>query len=135
MCIRDSDNIIKHMLWLVHDARPGDVFFLHYSGHGSQTKDYDGDEADGLDETLVPVDYKTAGTIVDDDIFEIVCRNLPAGVRLTAVMDCCHSGSLMDLPFSFVAQGNANGNSRMVADRAFHRRQSQGDIVLSLIHI
>ena len=124
------DNIIKHMLWLVHDARPGDVLFLHYSGHGSQTKDYDGDEADGLDETLVPVDYKTAGTIVDDDIFEIVCRKLPAGVRLTAVMDCCHSGSLMDLPFTFVAQGNATGNSHMVADRAFHRRQTQGDVIM-----
>ena len=97
------DNIIRHMQWLVDGARPGDVLFFHFSGHGSQTKDVSGDEADGLDETLVPVDYRSAGCIIDDDIYTIMCSRLPAGVRLTAVMDCCHSGSLMDLPFSFEA--------------------------------
>jgi hypothetical protein len=59
-------NIIRGMKWLVHDAKPGDSFFLHYSGHGSQTEDLDGDEEDGLDETILPLDFKTAGHIVDD---------------------------------------------------------------------
>lgn len=36
------------------------------SGHGGQTKDLDGDEADGYDEVIYPVDYKTNGHIVDD---------------------------------------------------------------------
>ena len=36
------------------------------SGHGGQTKDLDGDEADGFDEVIYPVDYNQAGHIVDD---------------------------------------------------------------------
>lgn len=38
------------MQWLVKDAQPNDSLFFHYSGHGGQTKDLDGDEADGYDE-------------------------------------------------------------------------------------
>ena len=47
-------------------VRPGDYLFFHYSGHGGQQADKDGDEADGKDETLVPLDYQTAGQITDD---------------------------------------------------------------------
>jgi metacaspase-1 len=45
----------------------GDVVFVHYSGHGGRVSDTNGDEEDGLDSTLLPVDYLTAGQIVDDD--------------------------------------------------------------------
>lgn len=38
----------------------------HSSGHGGQTKDVDGDEDDGNDEVIYPVDFKQAGHIVDD---------------------------------------------------------------------
>jgi metacaspase-1 len=31
---------------------------MHYSGHGTQIPDDDGDEADGMDEALCPVDYQ-----------------------------------------------------------------------------
>ena len=37
------------------------LYWLKPSGHGGQTKDLDGDEEDGMDETILPVDYKTAG--------------------------------------------------------------------------
>ena len=37
------------------------------SGHGGQTPDLDGDEDDGYDEVIYPVDFKQAGHIVDDD--------------------------------------------------------------------
>ena len=36
------------------------------SGHGGQQADRDGDEIDGLDETIFPSDWKTAGVITDD---------------------------------------------------------------------
>eukprot|EP00744_Colponema_vietnamica_P005562 GILI01008138.1.p1 GENE.GILI01008138.1~~GILI01008138.1.p1 ORF type:complete len:496 (+),score=96.33 GILI01008138.1:45-1532(+) len=111
------DNIIKHMQWLVSDAKAGDCFFFHYSGHGSQTQDKSGDEEDGMDETLVPVDYRTAGCIIDDDIYAILCQNLPPGVRLTAVMDCCHSGTLMDLPYFFEATSD-NMSDRSIGGAA-----------------
>ena len=43
-------NILAAMKWLVADARPGDSLFFHYSGHGAQTQDWSGDEADGYNE-------------------------------------------------------------------------------------
>lgn len=36
------------------------------SGHGGQTEDLDGDEEDGYDEVIYPVDYEANGHIVDD---------------------------------------------------------------------
>eukprot|EP00667_Euglena_gracilis_P018623 EG_transcript_19790 len=93
-------NMETAMQWLVAAVQPGDILFFHYSGHGAQQRDTDGDEADGYDETILPVDFKSAGQIVDDEIFDLLVRPLPSGVRMTAVMDCCHSGTGMDLPFT-----------------------------------
>jgi hypothetical protein len=75
-------NILRGMRWLVENARPGDRFFLHYSGHGGFVEDYSefssayrdscvytelgGDEVDGKDETILPVDHEKEGQIVDD---------------------------------------------------------------------
>jgi hypothetical protein len=87
----------------VHDAQSGDSLFLHYSGHGGSIPDDDGDEADGMDETMVPVDYQSAGQIRDDDIYDHLVKKVPAGCHLTVVMDCCHSGSILDLPYTVVA--------------------------------
>lgn len=39
---------------------------LMNKGHGGQTEDLDGDEDDGNDEVIYPVDFKKAGHIVDD---------------------------------------------------------------------
>jgi len=94
-------NILLAIDWLVKDARRGDALFFHFSGHGSQTVDHSGDESSGYDNTILPVDYQSAGAIVDDELHERLVESLSEGVKLTAVMDCCHSGTGMDLPFSF----------------------------------
>ena len=47
------------------------------SGHGGQTKDLDGDEADGYDEVIYPVDLNENGHIVDDDLHMIMVINVP----------------------------------------------------------
>jgi hypothetical protein len=95
-------NILRAMQWLVTGAQPNDNLFIHYSGHGGQTEDLDGDEEDGMDETIYPVDFKQAGMIVDDEMHWIMVRPLPPGCRLTAIFDCCHSGSVLDLPYEYV---------------------------------
>eukprot|EP01055_Gregarina_sp_Pseudo9_P000145 Gregarina_sp_Pseudo_9__144@NODE_109_length_4207_cov_15_727207_g101_i0_p2_GENE_NODE_109_length_4207_cov_15_727207_g101_i0NODE_109_length_4207_cov_15_727207_g101_i0_p2_ORF_typecomplete_len538_score84_16Peptidase_C14/PF00656_22/7_5e56Raptor_N/PF14538_6/0_00038CUE/PF02845_16/0_034Peptidase_C13/PF01650_18/0_073UBA/PF00627_31/0_18HOIPUBA/PF16678_5/0_17DUF982/PF06169_12/4_6e03DUF982/PF06169_12/0_79_NODE_109_length_4207_cov_15_727207_g101_i025274140 len=94
-------NILAAMKWLIKDAQTGDVLFFHYSGHGSQKPSPDGRayESDGLDESICPLDFRKAGEITDDQIAECLIVNLPVGVRLFCVMDCCHSGTGLDLPF------------------------------------
>merc|ERR1719499_2571270 len=89
------------MRWLVAGAQPGDALFFSFSGHGAQQEDPHGYEEDGMNETILPVDFKQAGMISDDCLGEIAVRHLPEGVRLTAVMDCCHSGTGLDLPFTW----------------------------------
>ncbi|KAI8822186.1 peptidase C14, caspase domain-containing protein, partial [Fimicolochytrium jonesii] len=101
-----KQNIVNAMGWLTNGAAPGDSFFIHYSGHGSQQKDTTGLEKDSMAETIVPLDFETAGQIVDDDLFNYLVRPLPKGSRLTAIFDCCHSGSVMDLPFTYTVDGN-----------------------------
>jgi hypothetical protein len=98
-------NILRAMHWLVHDAKPHDSLFFHFSGHGGQTPDLDGDEEDGYDEVIYPVDFPTQGHIVDDEIHQIMVSPLLPGVRLTAIFDSCHSGTAMDLPYVYSTQG------------------------------
>lgn len=100
-------NIIAGMKWLVKDAKKDDSLFMHYSGHGGSQQDAspDTDEADGKDETLCPCDYSTSGVIVDDELHDILVKSLPEGVRLTVLFDCCHSGSILDLPYTYSIDG------------------------------
>ncbi|OJA20138.1 hypothetical protein AZE42_09303 [Rhizopogon vesiculosus] len=103
--IPTQQNILRAMEWLVRDARPNDSLFFHYSGHGGQTKDLDGDEEDGYDEVIYPVDFKQNGHIVDDVMHQIMVKPLPPGCRLTAIFDSCHSGSALDLPYIYSTEG------------------------------
>ncbi|PHH81270.1 hypothetical protein CDD82_1170 [Ophiocordyceps australis] len=100
-----KQNILRAMHWLVKDARPNDSLFFHYSGHGGQTKDLDGDEPDGYDEVIYPVDFRQTGHITDDEMHRIMVRPLQGGVRLTAIFDSCHSGTALDLPYIYSTQG------------------------------
>ncbi|KAG5533650.1 hypothetical protein RHGRI_027735 [Rhododendron griersonianum] len=94
-----KQNIRMAMYWLVQGCQPGDSLVFHYSGHGSQQRNYNGDEVDGFDETLCPLDFETQGMIVDDEINATIVRPLPHGVKLHAIIDACHSGTVLDLPF------------------------------------
>ncbi|RAK94130.1 hypothetical protein BO79DRAFT_134289 [Aspergillus costaricaensis CBS 115574] len=105
MSIPNKANILRAMQWLVKDAQPNDSLFIHFSGHGGRTPDLDGDEEDGYDDVIYPLDYRTAGHIVDDDMHAIMVRPLRPGVRLTAIFDSCHSGTALDLPYVYSTQG------------------------------
>ncbi|KAL4931084.1 caspase family protein [Aspergillus undulatus] len=98
-------NILRAMRWLVAGANPNDSLFIHFSGHGGRTPDLDGDEDDGFDDVIYPVDYRTVGHIVDDEMHDIMVRPLLPGVRLTAIFDSCHSGTALDLPYVYSTQG------------------------------
>eukprot|EP00662_Eupelagonemidae_sp_cell21_P040502 gene40502-28132_t len=79
-------NIVDGMKWLVWGAAPGDSLFFFFAGHGSQTPDLDGRrrDDDGLDETILPVDFRDprGGQILDDTIG--TGMDLPYGLVTTA---------------------------------------------------
>ncbi len=77
---------------LVAAARAGDVLLLHYSGHGANVPDKNGDEADHRDEILCPTDLDWKAPLTDDWLRTTLNR-LRKGVSLTVIMDCCHSGT------------------------------------------
>jgi metacaspase-1 len=78
---------------LVLKASRGDVLLVHFSGHGSNVPDNDGDEADRRDEILCPTDLDWKDPLTDDFLKKTV-RAMPQGVSLTFITDCCHSGTI-----------------------------------------
>ena len=85
--------------WLAEGGAEADaVRVFHYSGHGSYVADKNGDEPDGRDECLVPVDYKSVGFIIDD-VLKTFYDRIPKEGNLTLVMDSCHSGTVNRAPF------------------------------------
>lgn len=98
-------NIIKAMREAVAKTRSGDVLYIHYSGHGSHIADARsaGDEKDGQDECICPVDYARlsdadSGFIRDDLLNQILVKSLAPKAKLRICFDSCHSGSALDLP-------------------------------------
>jgi len=136
--IPTKQNMINAFKWLVQGAKAGDSLFLHYSGHGGQQKDTNGDEADGFDETILPVDWERAGMIVDDDLNNMMVKPLPAGVKFCVVFDSCHSGTAMDLPWVYKSSGRyqepglskeALGKQVLSAGMGLLQGQSKGKVL------
>src|SRR6185295_8848105 len=94
------DGILAAMESLVQRAGKNDEVVFFYSGHGSQQTDGpEGDEADGLDETLVPYDggrlpYPNRD-ITDDEIYLWLLRLTAVTPFVTLIFDCCHAGTIL----------------------------------------
>jgi len=96
--------IISGFNKLIAQARPNDLIYLHFSTHGQQVTDLDGDEADGLDEAIVPFDarksfeqgvYEGTNHLIDDELNAYLAKmRLKIGKdgSLLVVIDACHSG-------------------------------------------
>jgi hypothetical protein len=88
------DNMLAAFDRLAERSAPGDFVYLHYSGHGSQAQDTDGDEVgDSRDETLIPHDGRTGqiADITDDELARAASKL--ADRQLVIVLDSCHSGT------------------------------------------
>ena len=96
--------ILKAINNLQSKIKLGDIIVIHYSGHGQQIFDNNGDEIDGKDEAIVPYDalvrytsnYKGENHIRDDELGNIIAnfRNkLGKNGQLLILLDSCHSGS------------------------------------------
>ena len=78
--------------WL-SQAPEGSTVLIYYSGHGSRTRDTNGDEIDGYDETLVPWDYGRKKQFIVDDELRRWLSMLKAD-KVILIFDSCHSGTM-----------------------------------------
>ena len=87
-------NIMARLDWLVTGNKEGDRLLFHFSGHGSQVRDRDGDElSDRLDELICPTDMNFDGIYILDDDLRGVFSKLAPGVICDVILDSCHSGT------------------------------------------
>lgn len=71
--------------------KPGGQFLFTNASHGSQMKDFNGDEDTGKpDSTLCLYDCQ----LIDDELYDIWSRFAP-GVWILMVSDSCHSGTVI----------------------------------------
>lgn len=96
--------IIKALENLTKNSKKGDVVYIHFSMHGQPFEDLNGDEADGWDEALIPVDaqrdykegvYEGQNHLLDDELeshFNNLRSKLGTTGQLYVVLDACHSG-------------------------------------------
>lgn len=86
---------------LIDESHEGDTVIFYFSGHGSWVTNSLSDESDLRDETLVPADavrpVKSSTDlrdIRDKEVAELFNRALDKKIKLTAIIDSCHSGSI-----------------------------------------
>ena len=83
--------------WLPAHTQPGDRVIIYFSGHGDRITDDDGDEVDGMDETLVPVDYGRNGErdedMLRDDELADALEEI-SGRHVLFIADSCFSGTV-----------------------------------------
>ncbi|MGB3640146.1 MAG: caspase family protein [Rivularia sp. (in: cyanobacteria)] len=81
---------------LIKQAKPGDTVVFHFSGHGGQVEDPDKDSPDGLNSTLIPIDFRnnSSGGEVQDIMGHTLFLLMYAlkTDNVTVVLDSCHSG-------------------------------------------
>ncbi|KAK3027482.1 hypothetical protein RJ639_041088 [Escallonia herrerae] len=94
-------NIRAALQWLIKDCQAGASLVFYFSGHGLRQPDFNEDELDGFDETICPVDFRTEGMILDNEINETIVRPLKRGVTLHAIIDACHSGAVLALAYCY----------------------------------
>ena len=100
-----KQDIIDAIKQLTQKAQKGDVVVIHYSGHGQQIFDDNGDEMDGYDESLIPYDaglyfsegYYEGERHLRDDEFGALLNELRLKIgdegSLLVILDSCHSGN------------------------------------------
>lgn len=97
---------------IIPQVTPGDVVFIHFSGHGQQISEeltppsMAKDEFDGLDEALIPYDandsfqygvYEGQNHLSDDKIQELLTKarqRLGPSGQLVLSVDACYSGTI-----------------------------------------
>lgn len=99
------DNITRQLVLFTNKTKKGDVVYLHFSTHGQPVEDLNGDEEDGWDEAIVPIDaykiyrkgvYEGGNHLIDDQLNKYIKRlreKIGQTGALYVVIDACHAGT------------------------------------------
>ena len=99
------DNITSQLIQFTNKTQKGDIVYLHFSTHGQPVEDLNGDEADGWDEAIVPIDaykiykkgvYEGKKHLIDDQLNTYIKRlreKIGKTGFLYVVIDACHAGT------------------------------------------
>lgn len=97
--------ITKAFEKLIKSCKKGDLVYVHFSMHGQPFEDLNGDEEDGWDEALIPVDaqmqyskgvYEGDNHLLDDELeiyFDKLRSKIGSTGQLYVILDACHSGT------------------------------------------
>lgn len=97
--------ITKQLSLFIKKCEAGDIIYLHFSTHGQPVEDISGDEADGWDEAIVPIDaykqyrkglYEGECHLLDDKLNTYIKQlrsRLGAKGFLYVTIDACHAGT------------------------------------------
>lgn len=97
--------ITKALSELANESKKGDLVYIHFSMHGQPFEDLNGDEEDGWDEALIPVDaqmlysegvYDGNNHLLDDELevyFNDIRSKIGPEGHLYVILDACHSGT------------------------------------------
>lgn len=130
--------IVNEFQKLASKCRMGDIIYIHFSGHGQQVTDVNGDEEDGLDESWIPYDAyfkygendKGEKHLIDDEI-NVLLTNIRERIgeegAMLVVVDACHSGdstrgedigeTIRGVSDIFVIPVSSRGHSEKSTDR------------------
>lgn len=98
-------NITDALKRVAKNSKKGDLVYIHFSMHGQPFEDFNGDETDGWDESLIPVDaqmnyeegrYEGKKHLIDDEVEDYIARirsKIGSSGELFIVLDACHSGT------------------------------------------
>jgi len=98
-------NITTQLSQFIKKTRKGDIVYIHFSAHGQPVEDMNGDEKDGWDEAIVPIDayklykkgtYEGNNHLLDDQL-NIYVKKLREKIGssgfLYVIIDACHAGT------------------------------------------
>ncbi len=98
-------NINNQLSTFTNQTKKGDIVYLHFSAHGQPVEDINGDEEDGWDESIIPIDayknykkgvYEGKKHLLDDQLNTYI-KKLRTKIGTTGflyvVIDACHAGT------------------------------------------
>lgn len=130
--------ITKALSELAKESKKGDFVYIHFSMHGQPFEDLNGDEEDGWDEALIPVDaemlyaegvYEGKNHLLDDELevyFNDIRSKIGLEGQLLVILDACHSGTASRGDDDHI-RGTREGFTRSGKDYTPDRTQETND--------